>query len=258
MKFFVHIEKAGGTSLHHCLLNSFSDYTILPPVRRGYGKRYEIDDFKKIERFVGKATFYGGHQVSSIPNLSDFGDNHQYITFIRNPVERCLSHINWLMHTRNDYTIDELLKGDRLDNIMCFRISGKKSFVDTKEHILNRQYFVGIMERFDESIFLLSHWLGVNNMHYKKANVLRKEQKQLKTEDLTEQQIQRLKEKNEEDIKLYKFVLDNLYPMVKSKLLFDKQKFETWKMENQAFKGVGRWLVLKNKLRGKIIKKIIS
>lgn len=258
MIFFIHIEKAGGTSIHNALLTYERNYKVLPPIKKHIGWRYDQESIEKISRYIGTLTFVGGHAVSSIPNIIIQDKKPSYFSFVREPISRYISHVNWIYAKKKNEGIENLLNNSNLDNIQCFRLCGSRNFEDAKRHIIDNDYFIGVMERFDESIYLLSKWLNQSKwIYYSKANKLNKEDKIIRLNQLNEINLNTIIEKNKEDIKLYEFIYNSYYLNQRNLIGFDNNEFIKWKSHNQNFK-YSKWLNYKKRFYNFVIRKIMA
>jgi len=185
---FLHIEKAGGSTLHNILANFYSNDTVLHLNYMSDGKA-EIesvnqDQIPLIKGHIG----YGVHKYIK----KDF----KYYTMMRNPVERVVSyyfyvkqksiapHFN-LIKSSNWSIVDYIKKAEnvQMDNGQIRYITGtNKAFGTINEKdleqakLLIEEHFisVGLTERFDESLILLKNKIGWKKYPvYERANVNR-------------------------------------------------------------------------------------
>lgn len=214
---FVHIEKAAGTTLHTIFLNNYWSYVQITP--RVYWTNEEHNAFLKEEAFrlskilkISKG--FGGHTVRSYLDYeSALERDVKYITFLRNPITRYISHYNYQRNIMGiDRSLDEFLAEEKFSNFMTKRLAGSYDLKKAKERLSNSFSFVGITELFDESLLIMKYRLFDEkfNLNYKKRNVA----KPCQSDKLSKEYIERIQQNNLLDLELYehaKEIFENRY-----------------------------------------------
>ncbi len=97
---------------------------------------------------------FGGNSVKSWLNYEQvLNCKIDYITFLRNPIERYISHHNQYKNEKKTYwDIKQYLRQREFDNLMTKRIAGSADLNKAKKILLEDFTFVGLTERFDESL----------------------------------------------------------------------------------------------------------
>ena len=170
MLAFVHMYKSGGKTLRSILRRNFTyrhcDLYGL------YGKRTIPDaDWRWLQTCYPDIVSIGGHDIKPYEQHDVLGDV-QFYTFVRNPVERALSHYqNLIRVVQNPVPFAEWMKLNA--NKQTMMLAGEPSF-DKAIEILNKKIkFVGITEKFDESLIMWKKWTCLTdlNIHYLAENV---------------------------------------------------------------------------------------
>ena len=199
-------------------------------VRRG---TFRDEDFC----FVRKVFFFGlrsiaGHSLMHpTANLSAL---MHYFTFVRDPLKRCLSHYQQYKRSYSkkgkDLSFEEFLDIDDMRDAQVYQIAGEYDVEKAKEE-LSRYLFVGLTERFAESMVILRqlspHRLNLEHrrLHVTRDNTARQEV-------LDNPAARRLLEQgNQLDRQLYEWVKHELYPALRQKAGVteadvDEQEFE--------------------------------
>lgn len=217
---FVHIERAGGTTLHTIFRNNYPlRYMPLTPRSTWANEEDHVltqEQAKKLFSLFPFAVGFGGHTVRSYVDYeSVLGKPIRYFTYLRDPIKRYISHYNYHRNvTGIDWTIDAFLREPRLHNFMTKRLAGCFDVDRAKEQLTQRMSFVGLTDRFDESLLLLRAELGMPdlNVFYQKQNASRVANYQKDPELQEEETQQRIREVNALDIELYEFAKSELYP----------------------------------------------
>src|SRR4051812_4528507 len=103
---FIHIEKCGGITLHNLLHANFKGYISPHP---GFQEHLSKEELKWLKRlYPGKVTGIGGHRAGAFQHYEDVIKQPLfYFTFLRDPIKRYLSHLNWQkMIMSKDWTFD--------------------------------------------------------------------------------------------------------------------------------------------------------
>jgi hypothetical protein len=251
---FIHIERCGGTTLNHSMLSNFTG--VFAPVYKTTVNQkseefikldYALVDIKQLIDFYPWTRFIGGHHTRAYIDYSDVTKSEVfYLTFLRNPVERYLSHFNFQRISMGiDWKLDEFLSNPRFNNWQTFRIAGIQDISVAKKILLERFNFVGITERYNESLVLLKHILNISNFRiaYPLKNSIADKSNPgaieiIKFDKLDLKHRNLIMKNNELDIELYEFVRNELYPRYLNKISAAKLKNEIEKLErsNSSFK----------------------
>jgi hypothetical protein len=216
----VHIYKTAGSTFHSILDRHikkeevvYANFIGIPEVESMLRNNETID--KEKIRLIHGHFPYGWHKY--------FNRNCKYITFLREPVERIVSdyHYNKCSRFGHNYKfastmslqeyvdVPELID---LDNGMTRFVSGdfetpygqltNKTLEKAIVNIDNDFIFVGITERFDESIILFAELVKFRKIYYESKNITSK--KSNKTDSGI---LNHIREKNKFDIQLYEYAL---------------------------------------------------
>jgi len=224
---FMHIAKAGGSTLHTIIDKEYSE--LVHFMSRG---PKDIDKFKMLSaKEKEKIGILKGHMNFGLHEL--LSKSCTYITMLRDPIERVLSHYYFIERDRGHFLHKEykstnmnlkdfiykttdndngqtrafagvsdtysLLKSEQ--KIIPFGECSSEIFETAKKN-LKRFAVVGLMERFDETLILFKRALGWSSPPlYTKQNVTVGRPSK---EDLSPDILALIEENNKFDIELYK------------------------------------------------------
>jgi len=216
---FLHIPRTGGSTLRWILRRQFqADETLA--VVKGYDPWAEIAALPQPRRmqikYVRGHVSYGIHQYFTHPAA--------YITFMRDPVDHIISHHYYVLRLPTHYLHQAVVSdtmslkdyvtsglSNELTNDQTRRISGllttkeltEQSLALAKANIETHFAFVGLMERYDESLVLARRLFGWHNVYYVRKNVTKARRSK---QDVRQDVLDTIARRNQLDIELYQFV----------------------------------------------------
>lgn len=230
MYAFTHIEKTAGSTLTAILRRSFGTRHCdirLPLAKRKTGERdlrpcIDEIDLQRARRLYRDLSCIAGHNVKPYDGLGKLGADVRFFTFVRDPAARYVSqYLNRAcVYTREAF--DSWVSLPWTHNWQTKKIAGVPEADRAIEIIRQRVGFIGLTERFDESLVLLGQWLAEPGYkgEYRRVNQLKEKRRprdvareRTDTSYLnTDYARQRIAEANAEDQKLYEYVVTQLYP----------------------------------------------
>lgn len=229
--FFLHIPKTAGTSFRNMIFRSIDQKYIFPNFEdfgKNEGHYYSLDDFENfLARNKRKIYFYSGHYPmlagSNLPQ-----DVHYYV-FLREPISRTISNLHHfqIKYPENKHlALSEVFDKyqSHLVNLQTRFLAFSKpehlnhyygpiiseEFLEMAKENLRNCHFIGITERFSESIIAAERLLNTKLGNQLKRNVT-PTNKKLSIEKSLEK---RIKASLNLDIQLYQYALE----------LFDEQQ----------------------------------
>lgn len=208
---FLHIPKTAGTSLREVFTNNY------PPAKVAlcYG-RDEIEGKLKQALADEKEMIFGHIDFKQLERAGDFSEYH-LLTFLRHPVARTISHYLHFLNNQGhghrelkEGGFEAFLDSPYAQNWQCQVLAGLKREEEalTQPGLLyekalanfEKLHWVGITERYAESLISLKHFLKLAKLPQKEKNTtpsvpLKKE--------LLKKFEKEILERNAEDLKLY-------------------------------------------------------
>jgi hypothetical protein len=216
MLVFVHMHKTGGTTVSHILRSSYGlrHCQVEPWHARWTGPPFSAHDLQRLRTFYPNLKSIAGHRVTAYADLQENGTDFEYFTLMRDPLKLCASRFQYKVNVsrKNNLDFQEWIQRDWPRNHQTKMIAGVEDAAEAIRMIQEKNIFVGLTERFDESMVLLKG-LKVNdlNISYKRVNVARDNtiKERLLSAESTRQM---LVEAQQADLELYQFVREELYP----------------------------------------------
>lgn len=220
---FAHIPKTAGTTLTAILRRNLGLRHFDTRGVTGKGLMY-ADELRAVRRLYPRLASIAGHGVSPTGDLHCESDL-RYYTFVREPIARCLSHFQhvvWCRAKTRKPTPDTLaffhewLQANR--NWHTRQLAGVEDAAQAIDVIQEKVSFVGVVEQFDESLVMFRAWAGMPSfdLRYRSLNV--SAGRAARDQFLVRKELARdaklasaLKEANQEDLELYRWVMDEQY-----------------------------------------------
>jgi len=202
---FIHMPKTGGSTLGRIVKREYSEdniFCIPNVIKKKYGKswkkvsnkerwKFALHEFESLGSKVHQNLdivfghmWYGWHKYTD--------RTCRYITFLRNPLARFVSHYNYLFDQRGNPDSEKIrsshqnFKGfvksniaNRISNFQTKLLSGNESptalsVESALQNIEENFLHVGLTESFDSDLLYIADVLGWNIPIYRRVNVSKK------------------------------------------------------------------------------------
>ena len=208
MFLYTHIEKCAGTSFNELLSLTFLRYIHITKNKHGGNELrndLSLEQYKQLSKYHPSGI--GGHSVR--PYLEYYNEKHIKITFLRNPIDRYLSHLNHIIESGWATSVDDFLAKEQYKNFMTNKIAGSNDF-NKASNLLGGFDFIGDVNQYAKSLNYLQD-VFQKKLISKTENRNERKSKDtyIKFSDLTNEQKIRVEENNINDIKLYDFFIVN-------------------------------------------------
>ena len=214
---YIHIPKAAGTSMYLILRSAFGGERILRDItfkkehRLTFGRMEDPLPPGFVNRFVMADRVYPRNIRNFDKDRFDILLGHftihkhenvgwPFVTFIRDPVDRLISeYVIWRNRFQNEReSLTDFAAHN--PNLMTWMTGGN----------LKKLKFVGIVERFEESVEKLGFLLGLPLNGKIKTNVSARKHKRYKKYQPSLREIEKIKLYNKLDIELYNWAMKRL------------------------------------------------
>lgn len=213
MLIFVHIPKTAGTSFKGLLSKLYTPSETIIIDSDGWYKD------TKLAHTTNRNSLPGAQQVQPSSNIKyivghfnanrfvDLYPNANYITWVRDPIQRLLSHYNYYLRSGRYY--GQFNKEKRAYDLINFETySTHKLNINSMSQQINiplsKFKFIGIVEKYDEEVERFKRILGIDIINDKNYNNINPEKNNVHDRyEITEELKQRLFKLHAEDYKLY-------------------------------------------------------
>ena len=216
MLVFIHINKTGGRTVRYILRSSFGLRHCEVEPRHGQwsASPFTNEDLQRLRKIYPHLESIAGHPIKGYIALQEDATKFQYFTFLREPLKTCASRFQYNVTYRGkkDLVFEEWIQKGWARNAQTKAIAGVEDPDKAIQIIREKNIFVGLTERFDESMVMLKGLVENNlNISYKRVNVA--ENNFIKNSLLSNEATHELLfEANQADLELYEYVQRELYP----------------------------------------------
>ena len=216
MLVFIHISKTGGRTVRYILRSSYGlrHCEVQPWHARWTGPPFSPHDLQRVRRFYPNLKSIAGHRVTGYVDLRENGTEFRHFTFMRDPLKTCASRFQYKVNVsrKKNLVFEEWIQQHWTRNHQTKWIAGVGDVAEAIRIIQDKNIFVGLAERFDESMLLLKALMANDlNISYRRVNVARDntiKERLLSTESTR----QMLIEAQQADLELYDYVRQELFP----------------------------------------------
>lgn len=204
----VHIMKTAGQAISEIFRRSFPGQhcELHTPVRA------TAADLWWAMQVYPRLKSIGGHCVVPHSDLERACQSLRYFTFLRSPVERCVSHYQFLV-SRNQERRPFLKWLAQRANYQTRMLCGVPDAERAIEMLETKIRFVGLLERFDESLLLLRHWATEPRLNLARRRHNVATDNHIRDEILSYPAlVAEIHEHHAEDFRLYEYARDVVYP----------------------------------------------
>jgi hypothetical protein len=219
MYAFIHIPKTAGSTLRHLLRCDFGSRHCdvkLASHRRAAQAWVAPRDIQLARRVYPHLAGIAGHRVVSFSGLAEACPDIRYFTMLREPIARSISHFGYIHRhsdsAQNREDLVDFLQQPVNRNLQTQWLCGEDDPEAAIRALEQDIGFVGLMERFDESMLLLQRWLGESSfdVHYAPRNRARRVATMPFRED--PELLSMLTEANAHDMAVYHYVVEQMLP----------------------------------------------
>ncbi len=223
MLAFTHIPKTAGTTVTDILINEYG--TKLISIIPRNSQTYTYSDLKEDLHIYKNPSCITGHYLKPFVDFKEYNEQMEWFTFIRDPIKTFISlYIHQFMGKHAKYKVefsDWMTKFNRKNRIVNW-IAGQNNLEKAKEIIGEKFKFIGITEKFDESLVLLKEKFNLRSVDY--SVKMESRDPHLKKEILND--LGRFEDQimlnNDLDTELYQYVLNKIFPLQIEEMGYNK------------------------------------
>jgi hypothetical protein len=213
---FIHINKTAGSTVRYILRSTFGvNHCEVEPWHAPWlDPPFSAHDLQRLRKLYPHLESIAGHRITGYVDLQENGTEFKYFSFMRDPLKTCASRFQYNIQYRKkkNLVFEEWIQKEWPRNRQTKMFAGAADVNKAIQIIKDKNIFIGLTERFDESMILLKALKAKNlNISYQPVNVARKNSiaENLLSNEKTRQL---LIEANQADLELYDFVKKELYP----------------------------------------------
>lgn len=221
MLAFIHIEKTAGSTLTGILRRSLGTrHCDVRGWREGWNEeedRFTPDDLRRTQKIYRHLQSIAGHGVRPRERLDLVDPGIRFYTFLREPLARCASHYqHQVQKMGRTVPFLEWIQNERYRNFQVKKLAGVEDARAAIQILDERVGFVGLMEHFNESLVMWQQFCQplTIDIRYRSRNVANDALVHW-TLIMDQASCAALAEANGEDLRLYRYVVEEAYPRQK-------------------------------------------
>lgn len=212
--FFSHLQKAGGTTVEAVMRRNLGVRHMLVNPPRGWVYRPEhlATDLAINPTAISLASHW-------LRPFVDFGEHERHITWytvLRDPLDRVASHYQHHVEKMGvSRPFLTWIRNPNQQNWMTRLFAGEVNLARAKEILATRYAFIGLLERFDESLVLMRWALdlpGLQLGYGRPRNTAVSSSRRDAIRQLLEENRDQVKDLNRLDVELFDFARSQLFP----------------------------------------------
>lgn len=205
---FDHLPKTAGQTIRKLLRNYFGphlcDLQVSP-------FNFTHPDWTLVKKLYPNLRCASGHACATWGPVGEV-ESARFFTFVRLPVSRVISNYQYRL-AGGKYLEEFPVWASKNSNSQVRRLAGKEDLDAAKAVLAKRMGFVGLTERFNESVLMWHRWLNLPNfdIRYERVNVSTNIEVRHHIEQNAEW-MEIVRNKNLLDQRLYDYVKDEIFP----------------------------------------------
>lgn len=214
---YIHMPKTAGMTMIQVLRQTFGsrhcDVRVAAARESNYFGTFGPAELQTARRLYPRLLSMAGHTIRPHAGLEEVCGEIWYYTFLRNPVERCASQYQHAIRVGYPSTsFEKFIAQPAFRNWQTRQIAGVEDADRAIDVLQEKLRFVGLFERFDESLQLLGQACPHSlRLAYTRQNI--SPDTSIKQRLLADPRMRELLEQaHAEDWKLYRYVRDVLFP----------------------------------------------
>ena len=267
MLAYIHVAKTGGQTVETMLANSYgASFSVAPEWRRNPHEdegadgfvvpKFQADDLRRLKQRCPWTKCVGGHPVTLWSEFEKVIPT-TWFSMIREPLSRGASHFQYNLNDTSSTPRewDEWVQWPVHHNHQAKMFSPDGSADDAIKRISENNVFVGLTEKFDESLVILKKLVAPDlNISYRRTNTA-SDNSRAKMIMADSRMREQLKAMYQEELPLYEFVSEHWYPRFAKEYgptlkadveLFRKERERRFSRWNYWMSRLNHHLILKN------------
>lgn len=212
---FVHIEKTAGKAVRHQLRREFGIKHCDVKRWRKDADYFSAAGLRRLLRVYPALRSIAGHSIKAYSDLKTGFPDLRYYTFLRDPIRRCISHYQYRVNLGSiKCSFEDWIRDEANHNWQVRTLVGVPDLDRALRMIEHDISFVGLQERLDESLALMSQALHLDKaigLASERVNAAKNNRIRDKIIGDT-RNLRLLQKANELDIELYRYVETVIYP----------------------------------------------
>lgn len=212
---FIHIKKTAGKAVKYQMRRAFGlGHCDVKRWRRD-ADYFSAADLQRLLKVYPRLRSIAGHSVKPYSDLKAGFPKIRYYTFLRDPIQRSISHYQYRMSLGSvNCSFETWIKDESNHNWQVQTLAGASN-LDWALHLIEHDIsFIGLQERLDESLTLMSRAFNLNHRaRVDSERINAAKNNRIRDEIIrSTRNLRFLQRANQLDIELYRYVEAVVYP----------------------------------------------
>lgn len=212
---FVHIEKTAGKAVKHQLRRALGLQHCDVKRWREEADYFSAADLRRLLWVYPRLRSIAGHSIKAYSDLKAGFPRLQYYTFLRDPIERSISHYQYRMNLGSiNCSFEDWTRNEANHDWQTRTLAGAPDLDRALEMIEHDISFIGIQERLDESLALMHRALNLNHVISRASERVNAAKSSCIRDKIIgdTRKLRLLQRANRLDIELYRYAETVIYP----------------------------------------------
>lgn len=212
---FIHIKKTAGKAMKHQLRRAFGTEHCDVKRWRDDAHYFSAADLHRLLWLYPRLRSIAGHSIKAYSDLRIKFPRLSYYTFLRDPIQRSISHYQYRVNLGTiKCTFEDWISDESNHNWQVRALAGTADLDQALRMVEHDISFTGLQERMDESLLMLNRALNLNRLTRAPSERVNAARNRVVRDEIIKDtlNLRLLRRANRLDIELYRYAEAVVFP----------------------------------------------